>query len=332
MPEALALLWTPGGVRLLALPGGETVGALPLPEASPSARNDFALYPGPVLRIPSATREPFVRLGPDGPQTLPRVPGEGELTPPACRAHPGDVFTAIDRDRLWVLSPAHPTWTSRPLPQGVVARDVSRAPDGSLWVAGGVKRNGDRQEAVLVRLAGPEDEIIVPQIPPADRRRVAGRGAEEDYWHLDMEGSPAVAVASCPWFHDGDFTEFALIGWDAGWNVVTMKEGVRFWTRDSGLTLYTPGGERLRVAGHGDRPRASDLRPALRAAWPLNARPSIEPAVRSAAVHGDEILLTASVYDWSRTPPDHIRASAVFHSTDDGGTFRCLLKTTGSES
>jgi hypothetical protein len=47
---------------------------------------------------------------------------------------------------------------------------------------------------------------------------------------------------------------------------------------------------------------------------------------------GDEILLTASAYDWGRQPPDHVQASAVFHSTDDGGTFRCWLKTSGSDS
>lgn len=331
--KALALEWSPASVRLLGLPHGETVATLAVPEAVGTARIDLALFAGAemglVLRVPSATREPFVRVVGDKLEPVPRVPGEGYLSTTDCRAHAGGLLTAIDGAAVWVLGRASSTWSARALPAGIVARDVSFAPDGSLWVAGRTLRAGAPPAAVLLRLTEQGHEVVALPLSAKDRRRLDKRGADEDYWRVDMEGTPGLLFASSPWFEDS--TEFVIIGWDAGWSVVTVhEEAIWPWVRDGGLTLYS-GTRRLLVAGQGERHGVEDLRPAIRAAWPGGAPPR-DPIIRAARARGHELLLAVRVLDWREPPPRHIKANAIFHSTDDGRSFQPWAHTAGSGS
>jgi hypothetical protein len=127
-----------------------------------------------------------------------------------------------------------------------------------------------------------------------------------------------------------DSTDFAIIGWDAGWSVVTVyEEPIWTWVRDGGLDLYEWGAQRHLVTGHGEPPRVEDLRPAIRAAWPGGV-PSGGPIIRAARQRGHDLLLAVSIY--GRKPvPHHILASAVLHSTDDGRSFQPWAHVTGHE-
>jgi len=324
--------WSPGSVRLLALPGGETVATVSVPGAVGTGRTYLGLFSGPVLKMPTETREPFMRLVADQLEPAPRVPGEAALSADWCRAHAGGVLTVIEKDELWVLGPSSATWMARRLPAGIAARDVSVSPDGTLWVAGGERRAGAPEAAILVRLGEHGDTIIPVSLSARDRRSLAKREADRDYWRVDMEGTPAVMLASCAWMYD-DPTDFAVIGWDAEWSVlVAERRGIVAWVRDSGVSVYTSEGKRYRVAGHGERPRLQDLRPAIRAAWPGGARATPgDLAVRAACARGNELLLLARVYDWGQPEPHHIKASVIFHSVDDGESFHPWAQTVGSD-
>lgn len=335
MLPPLALEWSAGLIRLRALPHDETVASLAVPGAVFASRHDLALFGGPamgpVLRVPNATRAPFVRLVGDTLEPLPPVPGEGDLATTACRAHGNGLLTAIDRDTVWVLGPAPSTWAARALPDGIIARDVSFALDGSLWVAGSAPRAGAPPQAVLLRLTERGEEIVSLPLSPKDRRRMARRGADEDYWRVDMEGTPRLVTASCAWSHE-DLTDFAIVGWDEGWSVIALDdEPIGTWVREGGLSLYVPGARRILLAGHGEPTRVEDLRPAIQAAWP-GGIPSGDPTIHAARARGHELLLAVSVDDWKQLPPRQVKASAVLHSADRGRSFQAWAHIAGGDA
>ncbi|HZC99209.1 MAG TPA: hypothetical protein VFA46_03165 [Actinomycetes bacterium] len=351
----LALVWRPGGLRLVELPPTGASGKVTerwqgrAPGAFGPGRRDLGLWRAGqrvIVRFPGDPQMPALR-SPDGGRTfapVPPVPG-GQSAPLAgCRAHWNGSVTVLEGELmpevrtvpqvLHRLLPDAGSWDSVELPEAFNAWSVSVLGSGEPLL-GGSWRTPEGGRSALLRLTPSGTQMIVPPYVRSPGwlwwlRTLLSEQIDEQFSRVDAAEEPWVLEQ----VHGPLETDHSVLHLATGrrWRILRLwRDSATVWLRprpgavrlvmSQGVLRDTPDGGRSWVR--------HDLMPAARPL--LRARSDWSLRVSSAAQHGDDLVVVFTAEDWSQPEAEQLFQTSVLHTCDNGRTARELLRTEGPE-
>jgi hypothetical protein len=351
----LALVWHPGGLRLVELPSTRAPGDAAerwqgsAPGAFGPGRRHLKLWRAGqtvIVRFPGDPRVPALRSS-DGGRTfapVPPVPGGQPAPLVDSQAHWDGSVTVFEGEPipaartapqvLHRLLPDAGSWDSIELPEAFNAWSVSVLPSGEPLL-GGSCRTADGGRSALLRLAPSGMQVIDPPHARSPGwlwwlRTWLNERIDEPFTRVDAAEEPWVLQqVQGPLEADHSLLHLATGG---RWRMVRLwRDSATVWLRPrpGAVRLVTSQGL-LRNTPDGGRSWARhDLMPAARPL--LRARSDWSLRVSSAAQHGDDLVVVFTAEDWSQPEPERLHQTSVLHTSDNGRSARELLRTEGPE-